>query len=76
MQVIVARYRGKIAAWEIWNEPDLTEYWKGSAGECAELVKQAAIAMRQADPNVVLVLGGMSWGPGGVFSAAHFRVPR
>lgn len=67
MAEIVARYRGKIHAWEIWNEPDNAEYWRGSTEEYAELVRQGAVAMRRADPAIVLVLGGMSRGPSPFF---------
>ncbi|HEX6502629.1 MAG TPA: hypothetical protein VF011_05230 [Terriglobales bacterium] len=67
MERIVERYRGKIHAWEIWNEPDNRDYWQGSAQGYAELVRAAALAMRRADPSVVLVLGGMSHGPGPFF---------
>jgi hypothetical protein len=56
----VRRYRGRIRAWEIWNEPDLAEYWQGSVAEFAALVRRAAAAMRRADPDAVIVLGGMS----------------
>lgn len=67
MERIVGRYRGKLRAWEIWNEPDNREYWQGSAQGYAGLVRDAALAMRRADPSVVLVLGGMSHGPGPFF---------
>jgi GH35 family endo-1,4-beta-xylanase len=67
MSKIVSRYRGKICAWEIWNEPDNAEYWKGSVEEYADLVRRTAVAMRRADPATVLVLGGMSRGPGEFF---------
>ncbi|HET7209904.1 MAG TPA: beta-galactosidase [Terriglobales bacterium] len=67
MRQMVERYRGKIHAWEIWNEPDNLEYWQGSVESYAELIRRAAMAMRGADPAAVLVLGGMSRGPGPFF---------
>jgi len=60
MKTAAARYKGRIHSWEIWNEPDLAEYWQGSGERFAELVKQAAVAIRQADPDAVIVLGGIS----------------
>ena len=69
MRRIVSRYRGKIKAWEIWNEPDNREYWQGPVASYAALVKAAAKEMRRADPGIVLVLGGMSRGPGQFFRA-------
>ena len=64
-----ARYRGRIRSWEIWNEPDNKDYWTGDVHEFAELVKAAAVAIREGDPNAVLVLGGMANGPGEFFRA-------
>ena len=62
MYRIASRYRGRVAAWEIWNEPDNRDYWTGTVEQFAELVKVAARRIREADPNAVLVLGGMSYG--------------
>ena len=62
MNRIAARYRGRIAAWEIWNEPDNKDYWTGTVEQFAPLVKLAARRIRDADPNAVIVLGGMSYG--------------
>jgi hypothetical protein len=67
MYRIASRYRGRIHSWEIWNEPDITEYWMGSPDQFAELVKQAAAALRRADPDATLVLAGMSKGPSPFF---------
>ncbi len=68
MRKLAERYRGKILSWELWNEPDLQEYWQGTAAEFAELVKAGAKAVRDADPNAVIVLAGMSHGPGPFFN--------
>lgn len=60
--VLAARYRGRVGAWELWNEPDNEAYWTGSAEEYARLVKAAAIELRRVDPGSVIVLGGMARG--------------
>src|SRR3954469_6673436 len=62
MRTLASRYRGKILSWELWNEPDLAEYWQGTAAEFATLVKGGAAAVREGDPDAVIVLGGMSHG--------------
>jgi len=67
MKTAAARYRGRILSWELWNEPDLTEYWQGTAAEFAELVRRGAQGVREGDPNAVIVLAGMSHGPGPFF---------
>ena len=67
METIATRYRGRIKSWELWNEPDLSEYWQGTPDEFAELIRQGAAAVRRADPKAVVVLGGMSRGPSPFF---------
>ena len=67
MYQIASRYRGRIHAWEIWNEPDITEYWMGSVDQFATLVRMAAASIRHADPAATLVLAGMSKGPSPFF---------
>ena len=64
---IVSRYRGRIAAWEIWNEPDNTDYWTGSVDDFAALVKASVPRLRASDPNARVVLGGLAHGPSPFF---------
>lgn len=49
-----------VRAWEIWNEPDLTFFWSGSAADYARLLKVATIAARQADPQARILFGGLA----------------
>jgi hypothetical protein len=67
LKTLAKRYRGRIHSWEIWNEPDLKEYWQGTADEFAELVRVAAPAIREGDPAAQVVLAGMSRGPSDFF---------
>lgn len=46
--------------WEIWNEPDLSFFWSGSAADYARLLKVAALAIRQADPQARILFGGLA----------------
>ena len=45
---LAARERGKVAAWEIWNEPDEQEFWHGQVGAAA--VRAAADRRPPGDP--------------------------
>ena len=58
-----ARYKGRIAAWEIWNEPDDAQFWHGhvSPAAYAPLLRGAYRAIKDADP-AALVLAGASTG--------------
>jgi hypothetical protein len=71
LRAIVRRYKGRVRAWEIWNEPDLAEYWRGTPEEFVELVKAAAPVIREEDPNALVVLGGVSKGPAEFYRALH-----
>ena len=42
----VARYRGRVDAWEVWNEPDFSQFWSGSVADYARLLKVAWLAAR------------------------------
>ena len=52
----VSRYKRRIRVWEVWNEPDIG-FLHGSAADYAEMVKGAAVAARQADPDCRIAIG-------------------
>jgi hypothetical protein len=54
------RYAGRITAWELWNEPDLEEYFTGTTADYVELVEAAAPAIREGSPTAKVVLAGPS----------------
>ncbi len=54
-------YRGRVEAWEIWNEPNLTEFWQGSVEEYASLLRAAYPAVKAGDPDAEVVLGGPAY---------------
>ena len=62
VRTLVTRYKGKIAHWEIWNEPDNPLFWKPSPNprQYAELLKTAYRAVKDADPNASVLTGGVS----------------
>jgi len=56
-----ARYRGRIAAWEVWNEPNLDKFWAGSRQEYVDVaLKPCADAIRAADPAARIGAPGLS----------------
>jgi hypothetical protein len=56
------RWAGRVAAYEIWNEEDLPEWWSGGPdpGAYAQLLKRAYPAVKAADPSATVVLGGLA----------------
>ncbi len=55
---VVERYRGRIRYWEVWNEPDATGFWKGTAEDYAELLRATYPVAKQANPDCVIIGGG------------------
>jgi xylan 1,4-beta-xylosidase len=49
--------------WEIWNEPDLSYYWKGTRDEYIQLYDYGVAGVREAIPNAH-VGGPATTGPG------------
>ncbi|MGA9347496.1 MAG: hypothetical protein WBW48_01665, partial [Anaerolineae bacterium] len=48
-----------IGYWEIWNEPDITQFWAGTREEYFHLYEVVARALKAYDPT--LKVGGPSW---------------
>ncbi len=60
---VAARYRGKVAAYQIWNEPNLSREWGGQAPDPAGYVRLLAAcsgAIRRADPAAILISAGLA----------------
>jgi hypothetical protein len=55
----VDHFRGRVDAWEIWNEPNFM-FWRGSDREFFELAKLTAQKIRETDPRTT-ILGGVFW---------------
>ena len=63
---IVARYKGKIRYWEMVNEPDGLSFWGGlkpNPVEYRTLIKKMYPAIKKANPNAVVLYGGLSGTP-------------
>ncbi len=61
----VAHFRGRVAAWEVWNEPDGDWCWKhgASGAEYGRFVIETAAAIRAADPEAKILGGSMCQWP-------------
>src|SRR4051794_12226272 len=58
---VAAHFKGRVAAWEVWNEPNLTDFYSGTPTQYAALLKAAYPAFKAGDPNAPVVLGGPSY---------------
>jgi hypothetical protein len=66
VEAMVRHYQGRIHVWEIWNEPDIDEFWSGSAEDYVALLKTAYQAAKRADPKCLVMSAGLD-GPGESF---------
>ncbi|MBW1762885.1 MAG: hypothetical protein JRG67_16640 [Deltaproteobacteria bacterium] len=62
-----SRYGGRGHAWEMWNEPNLEQFWSSADGGpdaelYAELIRTTAPALREADPEGEIVVGAIFFG--------------
>ncbi|MBC8450033.1 MAG: carboxypeptidase regulatory-like domain-containing protein [Chloroflexi bacterium] len=47
--------------WEIWNEPDLDQFWSGTVEEYYRLLEVGYQAIQAADPEATVILGGLAF---------------
>ncbi|MEO1289019.1 MAG: hypothetical protein AAFV93_14740, partial [Chloroflexota bacterium] len=48
-----------VTIWEVWNEPDLAQFWRGGINAYARLLKVAYLSAHQADPTADVMFGGL-----------------
>lgn len=47
--------------WEIWNEPDLIQFWSGSAADFYRLLEVGYTTIKYHDPGATVILGGLAF---------------
>lgn len=59
---LASRYAGRVAAWEVWNEPDCLDVGCSNAppADYVPLLKAGYQAIKAADPKTTVVSGGIS----------------
>lgn len=63
------RYRGQVQAYQVWNEPNLDREWGGqppSPEQYTELLRVCYTAIKEADPDVIVVSAGLA--PTGMYT--------
>jgi hypothetical protein len=58
-----ARYKGRIQAYQIWNEPNLAREWgnhQPDAEEYVRLLRTAYTAIKKGDPDALVISAGLS----------------
>ncbi|MBI4319868.1 MAG: cellulase family glycosylhydrolase [Chloroflexi bacterium] len=60
---LAGRYKGRIHAYEIWNEPNLAREWgnkQPNAAEYVAMLREANKAIKRADPTAIVITAGLS----------------
>jgi hypothetical protein len=60
---LASRYKGRIQAYQIWNEPNLSREWGNrppNPTEYTALLKVAYEAIKRADPNALVISAGLA----------------
>jgi hypothetical protein len=59
---VCTRYAGKVAAWEVWNEENIHQFWQPAPDAAAyvALLSQTSPLIRTADPGATIVMGGVA----------------
>jgi hypothetical protein len=60
---VASRYKGRIEAYVVWNEPNLAREWGGQAPDpvaYVEMLKLAYVSIKEADPNALVVSAGLA----------------
>ena len=63
LSALATRYRGRIHAYQVWNEPNLAREWGNkppNAKEYTQMLKKAYQVTKQADPSALVVSAGLA----------------
>ena len=67
VNALASRYKDRAWGFEVWNEPNLPAFWKGSQEEFVALAKATVAEVHKAAPGVPVSVAGIS-----LFSEAWF----
>jgi hypothetical protein len=63
ISLLATRYRGQIAAYQLWDEPNLAAHWGGRYVDpvaYAALLREGAIRIRDADPGATVLFAALA----------------
>lgn len=61
--IIAERYKGRIDAYQVWNEPNLSREWGNqtpNAADYVELLAACSTAIRESDPDAYIISAGLA----------------
>jgi hypothetical protein len=61
---VATHCKGRVHEYEIWNEPNLKQYWIGSPDELVALTREAHDIIKEVDPSAIIVSPAATTGSG------------
>lgn len=55
VRTVATRYKGKIEAYEIWNEPNEKLFWTGTVDQLVDMTREAYQIIKSVDPAALVV---------------------
>jgi|HubBroStandDraft_4_1064222.scaffolds.fasta_scaffold14166_3 hypothetical protein len=74
VRIMVTRYKGRIEAYEIWNEPNLMNYYSGSPEQMITLAREAYTIIKEVDPAALVVAPSAVGPTGAAWLEQYFRL--
>lgn len=72
VQAVAQRYRGRISAYEPWNEANLSGFWQGSPTQMARLSSLAYRTIKRIDPHAAVTAPSASLRGSGTTWLSHY----
>jgi len=60
VRALVTRYKGRIASFEMWNEPNVSGFWSGTPQQMVELAAHAYPIIKSIDPAAIVIAPAVS----------------
>lgn len=60
VNTMLENFGDRIRWWEVWNEPDLYDFWRGSSDEYIDLLKITYPVIKQNNPEHQVLTGGFA----------------
>jgi Cellulase (glycosyl hydrolase family 5) len=71
---VATRYKGRVHAYEIWNEPNLPDFFSGTPETMLLLAREAYQILKQVDSTVVVVSPSATGPPGAEWLDRYLRL--
>lgn len=55
VRTVAQHCKGRVAAYEIWNEPNFNIFWSGTTDQLVEMTRRARAIIKSIDPGALLV---------------------